>query len=79
MEAPPPYPGLNTAPQQYNAYPQAFPAYGAFPAYDAFPMTGPNVPVYQNGSAAASAPMAPGFATGAERPPTYDEATKKTQ
>lgn len=78
MEAPPPYPGLNTVPQQYAAYPQQ-----AYPAYGAFPMAVPNGPVYQTGNVstafvatapmafAASAPMAPGFVTNnAERPPT---------
>jgi hypothetical protein len=76
MEAPPPYPGLNTVPQQYAAYPQQ-----AYPAYGAFPMAVPNGPVYQNGSASTAfaatafvptAPMAPGFGfetNSAQRPP----------
>ncbi|XP_054159170.1 WW domain-binding protein 2-like [Oppia nitens] len=77
MEAPPPYPGLNTAPQQCPAYNQmAFPAYGQTLAGDPYQ-------VYQNGNASASAPpLAPqpaGFAFGNERPPTYDEAIKKHQ
>ena len=87
MEAPPPYPGLNTAPQQYPMYPQmGYPAqgYGMFVPQ----ANGPQAPVYMNGGGAQAsappyggapmAPPAPGFSYNT-MPPTYDEATKKTQ
>jgi hypothetical protein len=86
MEAPPPYPGLNTAPQNYAPYSQmAFPAYGqpfGQPVGQPYAANGgPNYGVYQNGGATAAAPTAPqppGFSF-SEKPPTYDEAIKKTQ
>lgn len=86
MEAPPPYPGLNTAPQQYSAYPQmAFPAYGinnGMPGgYGPPQANGPFSAVIIENGAQASAPPAqpvpPGFVY--ETPPSYAEATKKNQ
>ncbi|CAG2105262.1 unnamed protein product [Medioppia subpectinata] len=80
MEAPPPYPGLNTTAQQYGApqYQQmAYMAYGQQP----FVANGnANYGPYENGGGATAPPPPPpvGFSFN-EKPPTYDEATKKTQ